>query len=33
MKKIRTVLTFENEFFERPPLTIGVDPGDRWSFY
>ena len=33
MKKISTVLTFENEIFNEQKLTIGVDLGDRWSFY
>jgi hypothetical protein len=33
VKKISTVLTFENEIFNEQKLTIGVDLGDRWSFY
>jgi len=33
VKKISTVLTFENEIFNAQKLTIGVDLGDRWSFY
>jgi len=33
MKKISTVQTFSNEIFREQKLTIGVDLGDRWSFY
>jgi transposase len=33
MKKISTVQTFRNEIFKEQKLTIGVDLGDRWSFY
>jgi transposase len=33
MKKISTVQTFGNEIFKDQKLTIGVDLGDRWSFY
>jgi transposase len=33
VKKISTVLTFENEICNAQKLTIGVDLGDRWSFY
>jgi transposase len=33
MKKISTVQAFSNEFFKEQKLTIGVDLGDRWSFY
>jgi transposase len=33
MKKISTVQTFKNEIFKEQKLTIGVDLGDRWSFY
>ena len=33
MKKISTVRVFGNEIFEVQKLTIGVDLGDRWSFY
>jgi len=33
MKKISTVQTFGNEIFKEQKLTIGVDLGDRWSFY
>jgi len=33
MKKISTVQAFGNEIFEEQKLTIGVDLGDRWSFY
>src|SRR6266478_6167959 len=33
MKKISTVHAFGNELFKGQKLTIGVDLGDRWSFY
>jgi len=33
MKKISTVQVFGNELFKEQKLTIGVDLGDRWSFY
>jgi predicted NBD/HSP70 family sugar kinase len=33
MEKISTVQTFGNEIFKEQMLTIGVDLGDRWSFY
>ena len=33
MKKISTVQTFKSENFKEQKLTIGVDLGDRWSFY
>ena len=33
MKKINTVQAFGNESFKEQKLTIGVDLGDRWSFY
>src|SRR6266404_9680484 len=33
MKKISTVQAFGNEIFTEQKLTIGVDLGDRWSFY
>jgi transposase len=33
MKKISTVRTFKSEIFKEQKLTIGVDLGDRWSFY
>src|SRR5207247_4794882 len=33
MKKISTVQVFGNEMFKEQKLTIGVDLGDRWSFY
>src|SRR5260221_791796 len=33
MKKISTVQTFKSEIFKDQRLTIGVDLGDRWSFY
>src|SRR6266699_1657900 len=33
VKKISTVPTFENEICNAQKLTIGVDLGDRWSFY
>jgi transposase len=33
MKKISTMQVFSNEIFKEHKLTIGVDPGDRRSFY
>jgi transposase len=33
MKKINTVQIFRNNFFREHKLTIGLDLGDRWSFY
>src|SRR6266699_1532446 len=33
VKKISTVQAFGNEIFKEQKLTIGVDLGDRWSFY
>ena len=33
MKKISTMQAFSNEIFKEQKLTIGVDLGDRWSFY
>ena len=33
MQKISTVQAFGNEIFKEQKLTIGVDLGDRWSFY
>src|SRR5258708_12051659 len=33
MKKISTVQSLGNEIFKEQKLTIGVDLGDRWSFY
>src|SRR3984957_15189282 len=33
MKKISTVQRVRNEIFKEQKLTIGVDLGDRWSFY
>src|SRR5690242_1127383 len=33
MKKISTVQTFKSDIFKEQKLTIGVDLGDRWSFY
>lgn len=33
MKKISTVQEFNNEIFKGQKLTIGLDLGDRWSFY
>src|ERR1700674_5405331 len=33
MKKISTVQAFGNELFKEQKLTIGLDLGDRWSFY
>jgi hypothetical protein len=33
MKRRSTVQTLKSEIFKEQRLTIGVDPGDRWSFY
>jgi len=33
MKKISTVQRVSNEIFNEQKLTIGLDLGDRWSFY
>src|SRR6202023_1912984 len=33
MKKISTVQAYGNEILKGQKLTIGVDLGDRWSFY
>jgi transposase len=33
MKKISTMQTFSNEILKEQKLTIGLDLGDRWSFY
>jgi transposase len=33
MKKISTMQVFGNELFKEQKLTIGLDLGDRWSFY
>jgi transposase len=33
MKKISTVQAFSNEIFKGQKLTIGLDLGDRWSYY
>ncbi len=33
MKKISTMQVFGNEILKEQNLTIGVDLGDRWSFY
>jgi len=33
VKKISTVQTFKSEIFREQKLTIGLDLGDRWSFY
>jgi transposase len=33
MKKISTAQVFSNEILQEQKLTIGVDLGDRWSFY
>ena len=33
MKKISTVQGFGDEILEGQKLTIGLDLGDRWSFY
>jgi transposase len=33
MKKISTMQTRKNKSFEKLQLTIGLDLGDRWSFY
>jgi transposase len=33
MKKISTTQALSNEMLKEQKLTIGVDLGDRWSFY
>jgi hypothetical protein len=33
MKKISTMQVFSNEILQEQKPTIGVDLGDRWSFY
>jgi predicted NBD/HSP70 family sugar kinase len=33
MKKSSTVQAFQSEIFKGRKLTIGLDLGDRWSFY
>ena len=33
MKKTITVQAFKSEIFKAQKLTIGLDLGDRWSFY
>jgi len=33
MKKTSTAQVFRNEIFKEQKLMIGVDLGDRWSFY
>src|SRR5580700_9411058 len=33
MKKTITVQAFKSEIFKEQKLTIGLDLGDRWSFY
>ncbi len=33
MRKISTVQAIRNEILKEQKLTIGVDLGDRWSFY
>jgi transposase len=33
MKKISTMQVFSNEILNEQKLTIGLDLGDRWSFY
>jgi transposase len=33
MQKISTEQTCKSEIFKEQKLTIGVDLGDRWSFY
>ena len=33
MKKISTMQAFSNEIVKEQKLTIGLDLGDRWSFY
>src|ERR1700726_4175967 len=33
MKKTSTVQAFQSEIFKEQKLTIGLDLGDRWSFY
>jgi hypothetical protein len=33
MKKVSTVAARQSRNFSQPKLTIGLDPGDRWSWY
>jgi hypothetical protein len=33
MKKISTMQAFSNEILKEQQLAIGLDLGDRWSFY
>ena len=33
MKKTSTIQVNGNMIFKGHKLTIGLDPGDRWSFY
>ena len=33
MKKTITVQAFQSEILKQQKLTIGLDLGDRWSFY
>ena len=33
MKKISTMQAFSSEILKEQKLTIGLDQGDRWSFY
>ncbi len=33
MKKISTVQAIRNDILKQQKLTIGIDLGDRWSFY
>jgi hypothetical protein len=33
MKKTSSVQALKNEIFKEQKLTIGLDLGDRWSFY
>jgi transposase len=33
MERISTAQAFGNEILKEQKPTIGVDPGDRWSFY
>jgi hypothetical protein len=33
MKKNSTVQMFQSDIFKEQKLTIGLDLGDRWSFY
>jgi transposase len=33
MKKVSTVAAMQSRNFSQPKLTIGLDLGDRWSWY